>query len=280
MQAANFRLGISETSNTPVEASGDLAFGTTYLVVVKYVYNNTAGNDLATIWINPTSLGGTEPTGGVNGAGSVNVAAYNSVNTGVCIRNSSATPKADIDEIRVGTTWAQVTPAVTYQLTTTSSTGGSITAPATSPITVNYGAATTITATAASGYIFTNWTVETGTATIANAASISTTATLTSGDATLKANFVLNNFTITASSSANGIISPAGAVVVAGGANQTFTFTPAACYQVGDVVVDGLSQGASADYTFSNVAANHTNCCYIYFKHIYPMDRCCKYRLE
>ena len=109
--AANFRLGISETSNTPVEATGDLSFATTYLVVVKYVYNNTAGNDLATIWVNPTSLGGAEPTGGVNGAGSANVASYNSANTGICLRNASATPKADIDEIRVGTTWASVTPA-------------------------------------------------------------------------------------------------------------------------------------------------------------------------
>ncbi len=107
--AANFRLGVSETGNTPVEVTGDLAFGTTYLVVVKYVYNNTAGNDLATMWVNPSSLGTTEPVGGVNGSGSANVASYNSSNTGICIRNASATPKADIDEIRVGTTWAQVT---------------------------------------------------------------------------------------------------------------------------------------------------------------------------
>lgn len=107
--AANFRLGVSETGNTPVEVTGDLAFGTTYLVVVKYVFNNTAGNDLATMWVNPSSLGTTESAGGVTGLGSANVTAYNSSNTGICIRNASATPKADIDEIRVGTTWAHVT---------------------------------------------------------------------------------------------------------------------------------------------------------------------------
>ena len=109
--AANFRLGISETGNTPIEATGDLTFGTTYLVVVKYVYNNTAGFDLATIWVNPASLGGTEPSGGITGPGSANVSSYNSSNTGICIRNAGNTPNAEIDEIRVGTTWAQVTPS-------------------------------------------------------------------------------------------------------------------------------------------------------------------------
>ena len=107
--AANFRLGVSETGNTPVEVTGDLVFGTTYLVVVKYVYNNTAGNDLATMWVNPSSVGVSEPAGGVTGPGSANVSSYNSANMGICIRNASATPKAEIDEIRVGTTWAQVT---------------------------------------------------------------------------------------------------------------------------------------------------------------------------
>ncbi len=106
---ANYRLGVSETTNIPNEVTGDLTFGNTYLIVLKYVYNNTPGNDLATMWVNPISLGGTEPVGGITGPGSGNVTSYNSLNTGICIRNSSATPKADIDEIRVGTTWAQVT---------------------------------------------------------------------------------------------------------------------------------------------------------------------------
>jgi uncharacterized repeat protein (TIGR02543 family) len=256
--AANFRLGISETSNTPVEATGDLNFGTTYLVVVKYVYNNTAGNDLATIWVNPTSLGGAEPTGGVAGAGSVNVAAYNSTNTAICIRNASGTPKADIDEIRVGTSWAAVTPAVTYQLTTTAVTGGTITAPASSPTTVNHGEATTITAVANTGYTFSGWSVPTGSATIANTAAASTTATLTAGNATVQANFTINTYTITASAGANGSIAPVGATSVNHGGSQTYTITPDANYQVADVLVDGVSVGAVTTYTFSNVTTTHT----------------------
>src|SRR5439155_9080730 len=34
--------------------------------------------------------------------------------------------------------------------------------------------------------------------------------------------------------------------------------TPASCYQVADVLVDGASVGAVSSYTFSNVTDNHT----------------------
>ncbi|MFH1378134.1 MAG: LamG-like jellyroll fold domain-containing protein [Planctomycetota bacterium] len=64
--------------------------------------------------------------------------------------------------------------------------------------------------------------------------------------------------TITATASANGSISPSGAVVVMDGANQTFTITAAANYHIADVLADGVSVGAVASYTFTNVTANHT----------------------
>lgn len=416
--ALNYRLGVSETGNTPTEATGDLTFGTTYLVVVKYVYNNTAGNDLATIWVNPTSLGGAEPVGGVNGPGSANVGSYNSATTAICIRNASATPKAEIDEIRAGTSWASVTPAlysvtyngnsntggsvpvdgsspyvagstvtvlgntgslvrtsysfagwniaadgtgtnyspaatfsiaanttlyakwtaVTYQLTVTTSTGGTITAPVSSPatvshaaattitatatagytftgwtvesgaasianaallsttvtltsgnaavkanftfntyqltvatttggtitapvsspVTVNHGAATTITATTSTGYTFTNWTVTAGSASIASPAALSTTATLTSGNATVRANFTINTFSMTASAGANGAISFNGTVQAAYGTDLYYVITPNAGYSVLNVIVDGVSQGAISNYFFQNITAPHT----------------------
>src|SRR5207245_1020640 len=65
-------------------------------------------------------------------------------------------------------------------------------------------------------------------------------------------------YTITASAGSDGSISPSGAVSVNSGANQTFTITPAANYHVADVLVDGVSVGAVASYSFSNVTANHT----------------------
>jgi hypothetical protein len=87
----------------------DLAFGTTYLIVVKYDIN--AALTVATMWVNPTGLGGAEPAGGFsNNSGTANTfIEFKSI----CIRNGGNTPKANIDEIRVGTTWASVTPLAT-----------------------------------------------------------------------------------------------------------------------------------------------------------------------
>ena len=64
--------------------------------------------------------------------------------------------------------------------------------------------------------------------------------------------------TITASSGSGGSISPTGTVFVTAGQSQTFTPSPADGYNVADLAVDGVSQGALASYTFSNVTAPHT----------------------
>ena len=64
--------------------------------------------------------------------------------------------------------------------------------------------------------------------------------------------------TITATAGPNGAIAPVGAVVVAHGASQTFTITPAAGYHILDVLADGASAGAVGTYTFNNVTTNHT----------------------
>jgi hypothetical protein len=76
---------------------------------------------------------------------------------------------------------------------------------------------------------------------------------------TVRANFVAASHSgITASAGAGGTISPAGVVPVDCGSDQTFTITPAGCYQVADVLVDGVPQGALTSYTFTNVLAAHT----------------------
>jgi len=66
------------------------------------------------------------------------------------------------------------------------------------------------------------------------------------------------NRAIAARSNWGGMVSPSGIVAVTDGANQTFTFTPDAGYQVRNVRVDGVSQGALASYVFTNVAASHS----------------------
>jgi uncharacterized repeat protein (TIGR02543 family) len=77
----------------------------------------------------------------------------------------------------------------TYQLTVVAGTGGTVTTPNSSPVTVYYGTASSIVAVASNGYAFVNWTVTTETATITSATSLSTTVTLSSGNATVTANF-------------------------------------------------------------------------------------------
>ncbi len=76
---------------------------------------------------------------------------------------------------------------------------------------------------------------------------------------TISASFsALPTHDITASTGANGSISPSGTVSVIENADQVFTMTADAGYEVADVLVDGASVGAVSSYTFSSVAATHT----------------------
>jgi len=111
--ATTYRLLIQNNSSgtTPPYSENpvDLTFGTTYLVVVRV---DKAGDNTttATLWVNPSSVGGTEPAGGiVNNLG--NSIQFNGF-ASIVVRNASATPKVEIDEIKVGTTYADVTSLV------------------------------------------------------------------------------------------------------------------------------------------------------------------------
>ena len=64
--------------------------------------------------------------------------------------------------------------------------------------------------------------------------------------------------TITATAGANGTITPNGEVEVVCGENQSFIITADAGFEIEDVLVDGISVGAVAEYTFTEVTENHT----------------------
>jgi len=118
--------------------------------------------------------------------------------------------------------------------------------------TVNFAAsAATVAAVAAPHFHFVNWT-EAGLE-FSNSAAL--TITNVSSARTLTANFAIDTFAVTAASGAKGAISPPGQTLVPYGSSITYSFTPAAGYQVVDVVVDGASQGAPSSYTFANVTA-------------------------
>ena len=67
-----------------------------------------------------------------------------------------------------------------------------------------------------------------------------------------------NTVDITASSGANGIISPEGTITVPVNNLQHFEITPNLGYSIDDVFVDGVSVGAVNHYVFKNVVESHT----------------------
>jgi hypothetical protein len=77
-------------------------------------------------------------------------------------------------------------------------------------------------------------------------------------DHTISATFFQVTHTLTATAGAGGTISPSGMVIVPEGMNQTFTIAASSGFAIDDVLVDSVSQGAVASYTFTNVTANHT----------------------
>jgi hypothetical protein len=75
---------------------------------------------------------------------------------------------------------------------------------------------------------------------------------------TIYAAFAIDQFTITATSGANGAILPAGAITANYGDNIHFSIAPDAGYFVANLVVDGTPVAADTQYTFNSVIANHT----------------------
>jgi hypothetical protein len=81
--------------------------------------------------------------------------------------------------------------------------------------------------------------------------------TLVNANHTITAQFQID-YTITASAGAGGTITPSGVTSLGGGDSQSYAITSNVGFLIGDVVVDGVSQGPLSSYTFTNVSANHT----------------------
>ncbi len=70
--------------------------------------------------------------------------------------------------------------------------------------------------------------------------------------------FEPNEYTITATANAGGIITPSGVHTYTYGATPVYTITPNAGYHISDVKVNGTSVGAVTTYTFPAITANKT----------------------
>jgi hypothetical protein len=111
-----------------------------------------------------------------------------------------------------------------------------------------------VSASANAGYDFVNWTrggVEVS-------ASADFSYEMPAENVTLVANFEKQTFTIAASAGTGGSIDPLGSIVVEYGESQSFVITPDADYEIANVLVDNVSIGAVASYTFENVTADHS----------------------
>ncbi|MFM2082638.1 MAG: hypothetical protein RL380_1329, partial [Verrucomicrobiota bacterium] len=142
------KLWLMKNSTTPTASTvGTLAVNTTNLIVLRYQLNAT-DNDEVALWLNPATLGNDASIPAptlvtTNGADSATIAAID-----LCHRTTSgtavgATGTKLMDEIRVATNWAGVTP-----------TGATVSGPTGTPVITN-------TFTTASGLAFrgTNGTV-------------------------------------------------------------------------------------------------------------------------
>lgn len=108
---AGYDIGINPrtTAANTVWSTGTTAINTTVMVVISYQIVSGTTNDVVKMWINP-ALGGAEPA-----------TTLTATNTGtdllnlnrILIRqdNTGGTPFVQMDEMRIGTAWADVTPA-------------------------------------------------------------------------------------------------------------------------------------------------------------------------
>jgi len=151
----------------------------------------------------------------------------------------------------------------TYQLTIIAGSGGAFTAPSTSPVTVSSGTPTAITASPIAGYVFANWSVTSGTAVIASAASASTTVTLSSGNATVTANFTAAStyqLTVIAGSGGAFTAPTTSPVTVSSGAPTTITAVPIAGYSFAKwTVTTGTANIANPDSASTTVVLTSGN---------------------
>lgn len=109
--AGKYNVGISTRSNSTVSwLAPDLDPGTSYFIVAAYEIVTGTGNDVGRIWLNTTAIGGAEPAPDAIAATGTDLGATGIERVLLRQDNTTNTPFIEFDELRVGTTWADVTP--------------------------------------------------------------------------------------------------------------------------------------------------------------------------
>jgi hypothetical protein len=110
--SGNLAFGISRGSTTTSlinYSAQTYALNTTYLIVMKWTIVDGTANDIAAIYINPTTNTAEPTTGWIESLATETTSDPTDIGS-VAIRQGTNTPSAKIDGIRVGKTWADVTP--------------------------------------------------------------------------------------------------------------------------------------------------------------------------
>lgn len=76
-------------------------------------------------------------------------------------------------------------------------------------------------------------------------------------DHSIEASFEPRTFSITATASSGGTISPSGTTTISAGMDQVYSFEPNPGYQIAAVTVDGRNEGVVPNYSFHSISADH-----------------------
>lgn len=98
------------TGNGTTWSTADYNVGDTYLVVGSYTFVSGSNNDVARLWINPALGLTTEPTPTIEDQWTASNDLTSIVHFFLRQDSAMETPDLDIDELRIGTSWADVTP--------------------------------------------------------------------------------------------------------------------------------------------------------------------------
>lgn len=112
-----YTLNINKLNNAITGGSPSnitLQAGTTYFIVGSYQIVSGSGNDTVSLWVAPasSSFGATSPAASVSVTSGTDLATTSGLNNIIIqqMTGSALLPSLLIDELRVGTTWADVTP--------------------------------------------------------------------------------------------------------------------------------------------------------------------------
>jgi len=123
LDGAGYKIGINPRTSTTtnmVWVTGTQSLNNSVLVVVSYEFGAGSGDDIVNIWVNPSpsTLGQASaptPSATATNTGGTDLTGISQI----FIRQDSdtETPFIGMDELRVGTSWADVTPAATADVT-------------------------------------------------------------------------------------------------------------------------------------------------------------------